>query len=101
VKKVKNRMDTFSGEQAQTQNIISLFGEPILRHEVSDIMEEIIEEKVEEVLVTREDIFSAKIASADVSLEAGFVILSDQIQELRNRIRRTSFYLTDLENLLT
>lgn len=94
-------MDTYSGEQAQTQNIISLFGNPILHNEVANLKDEFIEEKVEEVMEAREDIFSAKIASADVSLEAGFVILSDQIQELRNKVRRTSFYLTDLENLLT
>lgn len=93
-------MDTFSQEQTQTQNIISLFGDPLIPREEIEEFNSDIEEAVM-VKEAQEDIFSVKIANADTSLEAGFVILADQINELKTKMRRTSFYLTDLENLVT
>ena len=95
-------MNTFSEGQVEAQNIVSLFGHNIID---SEIIDEVIEmsqaDDLEEAVQMREDIFSPKIASAEVSLETGFIILADQIQELRNKMKRTSCYLTDLENLLT
>lgn len=95
-------MSTISEGQVEAQNIISLFGNNILNEEISDGADEMFDVEVEENFVMREEnIFSNKIASMDVSLETGFIVLADQIAELKLRMKKTSFYLTDLENLLT
>ncbi|MFA5584100.1 MAG: hypothetical protein WDA09_07790 [Bacteriovoracaceae bacterium] len=96
-------MDTFTtSEQVEAQNIISLFGEKVETEIIiDDFFENEESQSLIESLKMKEDIFSLKISSADTGLEAGFTILGDQIEELRKRMRKTSFYLTDLENLLT
>jgi len=96
-------MDTFTtSEQVEAQNIISLFGGEV---ETEIIIDDFFENEESNALIEslkmKEDIFSLKISSAETGLEAGFTILGDQIEELRKRMRKTSFYLTDLENLLT
>lgn len=95
-------MDTFTSEQVEVgKNIISLFGDPILPL-LEDEQEE--HEMDAELIATQafkeEDVFSPKIANEDVSLDIGLVIIGDQLNNLRKKMKRTSFYLSDLDNLL-
>lgn len=95
-------MDTIKSEQAEAQNIISLFGEPIFTREFEiEINELEDEDSCGPIMDHKDNIFSNKISDPSVSLESGFIILADQLRELRIKRARTSFYLTDLENLLT
>lgn len=93
-------MERFSSEQ-EAQNIISLFGGHILNPQ--DFGNEVLEDEIsfEQSLAGKEDIFSPKIQSEEVSLEMGFMIVANQMSEFRKKLLKTQFYLTDLENLLT
>ena len=96
-------MKTLTGEQAQADNIISLFGQNIIEQlmEEDEVPEEIEEESNFLFQSEMDDVFSPAISSADLSLEMGFTIIADQMKDLRAKLRRTNFYLNDLENLLS
>lgn len=95
-------MKTLTGEQAQADNIISLFGQNILNtmdEEIGDF--EVEQDLGLELNAQMEDVFSARISNPDLSLEMGFTVIADQLKDLSSKLRRTNFYLNDLENLLS
>lgn len=95
-------MKTLTGEQAQADNIISLFGQNILNtmdEEIGDF--EVEQDLGLELNAQMEDVFSPRISNPDLSLEMGFTVIADQLKDLSSKLRRTNFYLNDLENLLS
>lgn len=95
-------MKTLTGEHAQVDNIISLFGQNILNTMDEEIGDFEVEQDLElELNAQREDVFSARISNPDLSLEMGFTVIADQLKDLSSKLRRTNFYLNDLENLLS
>jgi ABC-type phosphate transport system auxiliary subunit len=95
-------MKTLTGEQAQADNIISLFGQNILNTMDEEIGDFEVEQDVGlELNAQMEDVFSARISNPDLSLEMGFTVIADQLKDLSSKLRRTNFYLNDLENLLS
>ena len=95
-------MKTLTGQEAQADNIISLFGQNILTTMEEEMGDFEVEEEVELELNARvEDVFSPRISNPDLSLEMGFTVIADQLKDLSLKLKRTNFYLNDLENLLS
>lgn len=95
-------MKTLTGQHAQADNIISLFGQNILNtmdEEIGDL--EVEQDLGLELDAHMEDVFSARISNPDLSLEMGFTVIADQLKDLTAKLRRTNFYLNDLENLIS
>jgi hypothetical protein len=87
------------GTQAQTVNVVPLFGELEIS---SDPLQDLLNEAMEESDEMIEETISVPrlLVREDQSLEQSLYVLEEQLSQLKRSLGRIKFYLGDLDDLL-
>jgi hypothetical protein len=87
------------GTQAQTVNVVPLFGElEISSDPLQDLLNEAMEESGE--LISEPTLAPRLLVKEDQPLEHSLYVLEEQLDQLKISLGRIKFYLGDLDDLL-
>lgn len=96
-------MNLSSREQveADTVNVVSLFGKSNAEIIINDPLEDLIKESaLEDVVLEASEVKARKLVDENHFPDQSVYILEEQLSNLRASLNRIKFYLGDIEDLL-
>lgn len=87
--------------EADTVNVVSLFGHSKAEIIISDPLEDLIKESaIEDTVLETQDIKVRRMVNEEQFPDQSMYILEEQLSNLRVSLNRIKFYLGDIEDLL-